>query len=76
MGLLDFLFSGSSSSSNGEAPDYIKKTYSDNGLNCDHEFDGMKVANAGRKMYCTRCRTVSNGGYKCRECGNLLVEWR
>lgn len=70
MGFLDGLFS--SSSGKGGPPDYLKRDYEKFGLDPDHE---VSVVNKHKKMYCTRCRRIYNGGAKCQDCGNILVEW-
>lgn len=73
MGFLDSLFS--SSPNQGGLPGYLKNAYEKAGLDPDNETKG-KVANQGKKMYCTMCRKVYNGGYKCSACDNILVEWK
>lgn len=71
MGFLDSLFS--SSNKDGSTPSYLKKEYEKFGLDADHEVKG--TANQGKKMYCTMCRRIYNGGYMCNHCKNILVEW-
>ena len=74
MGFLDSLFSDSSSNKKGGVPSYLRDDYRKFGLDPD-ENDLPPVANEGKKMYCTRCRRIYNGGCVCPECRNLLVEW-
>lgn len=72
MGFLDSLFS--SAASKGGVPGYLKGDYEKEGLDPENE-GGFSAANAGQKMYCTQCRKIYIGGYKCRDCNNILVEW-
>lgn len=72
MGFLDSLFS--SSSSKGGVPDYLRRDYEKFGLDPDNEVRGS-ISNKGKKMYCTMCRKIYNGGHMCPDCENLLVEW-
>lgn len=71
MGLFDSLFS---SSSKGGVPSYLRESYEKYGFDPDNE-GGSAKPNNGKKMYCTRCRRIYNGGVNCRECRNILVEW-
>lgn len=69
-------FWDSSSSRKGGVPTWLRKDYEKFGLDPDNEAPwNSSDDNSGKKMYCPRCGSVYNGGYKCRECGNLLVEW-
>jgi hypothetical protein len=72
MGFLGSLFS--STSDQGSMPKYLQKEYEKFGLDPDHEVKG--TANRGKKMYCTMCRRIYNGGVYCRDCNNILVEWK
>lgn len=72
MGFLDSLFS--SPSGKGSMPDYLRKDYEKYGLDPDNESVGS-VPNKGKKMYCTMCRRIYNGGAQCPKCRNILVEW-
>lgn len=72
MGLFDSLFS---STNNGDVPSYLRKDYERFGLNPDNEVS-KRPSNNGTKMYCTMCRKIYNGGYLCRQCNNILVEWK
>ncbi len=72
MRFLDSLFS--SGSSKGGVPGYLKGDYEKVGLATENE-NGFSVANPGQKMYCTKCRKIYIGGYKCSDCNNILVEW-
>ena len=58
-------------SNEGSAPSYIRKQYEKYGLDTDNEVSN--VSNQGKKMYCTMCRKIYNGGYKCGNCNNILV---
>lgn len=71
MGFFDSLFS---SSSKGGVPDYLRDSYKKFGLDPDNE-GCSPTPNNRKKMYCTRCRRIYNGGVMCRECSNPLVEW-
>ncbi len=67
----------SSSSKKGGVPGYLRKDYEKFGLDPDEEeYDVASTPNHGKKMYCTMCRKIYNGGIKCTKCDNLLVEWR
>lgn len=72
MGFFDSLFS--SSPDRGGVPDYLKNSYEKFGINPDDE-SRNQIPNNGIKMYCTQCRKIYNGGYKCTKCDNILVEW-
>lgn len=51
-------------------PEYLRRTF---GL--DYDYDSPKP-NQGKKMYCTMCRKIYNGGVRCYDCDNILVEWK
>lgn len=72
VGFFDSLFS--SSSGRGNVPDYLKNSYEKFGLDPDDEGENHISSNR-TKMYCTQCRKIYNGGYKCIKCDNILVEW-
>lgn len=73
MVFLNSLFT--SSSNRGSVPSYLKNEYEKVGLNPDNDLSG-EIANQGKKMYCTICRKIYNGGYMCPARHNILVEWK
>ena len=72
MGLFDALFSADSDK--GGPPKYLRDSYQKFGLDPDNELG--PIPNRGKKMYCTMCRKIYNGGVRCVNCDNDLVEWR
>lgn len=53
----------------------MKNEYEKVGLDPDNDLSG-EIANQGKKMYCTMCRKIYNGGYMCPARHNILVEWK
>ena len=76
MGLLGSLFSalGDSNSGNskGGVPSYLRNDYEKCGIDPDYV---SPDPNRGKKMYCTMCGRIYNGGAMCLDCRNDLVEW-
>lgn len=72
MGFLDSFFS--SPPGQGGMSDHLRKDYEKFGFDPDDE-GGGPIPNKGKKMYCTMCHRIYNGGVKCSQCNNILVEW-